>query len=600
MESDSKAIFFFIAVSVTFTLCPPATLSATAQTAKPVATPSVATKYISAIQKHDYQTIIDLTYAYQQKVNEIKAQNPQVLWPKLTTEYYDSQIAAFSQQPGFWQNYNEGLLGMTGDPTQAIRAMAGILLPNSKWKVTESRTEHVRDSIALGEYDLTTVYVTVDYPSVDESPFLDGKFLKEIIVALSLHTKTQLVIGLQRLPQGDVSWGHIPFMIFNATWVADGLFGLKFNAYAVGDGKPPFVWSMQCASIDLATYKNATFTPDPAAPHLSVNLNARFPESSFPLPCSLSAKDSAGHADAASITVPKMFTGPVQAYCWARAPWGTRGQVMTGNACIRPILMMNTSTPTSTEGIPEPAHSDSSSGTRSITSPQPPPHVANPACGNYDQCLKAGISIFQSDQEGALSDFQAAANQKPTDGEPWIWIGMVYLASGRNSEATLMADKALNLGYPLAIGVCHEKSFRPCERGMLSLTRQKVSFTAVGTSEALFAVPPSQITVEGVLAPPGLGHTSFRLKADGKHYNFEFIPLGVACQTQLFLQCPPQGMAQQLTMAKYVVQTIPKLASGELGQPAQPTIPSSTSAPTTHSSQVRNRSRRRAHGMATY
>ena len=48
---------------------------------------SVATRYMEALQKGDFKTVIDLSYGYQSEVNQIKAQNPQVLWPKLTKEY---------------------------------------------------------------------------------------------------------------------------------------------------------------------------------------------------------------------------------------------------------------------------------------------------------------------------------------------------------------------------------------------------------------------------------------------------------------------------------------------------------------------------------
>ena len=58
---------------------------------------TVAARYIEALQKGDFRTVIDLSYGYQAEVAQIKAQNPQVLWPKLTNQYYDAKIAIRSQ-----------------------------------------------------------------------------------------------------------------------------------------------------------------------------------------------------------------------------------------------------------------------------------------------------------------------------------------------------------------------------------------------------------------------------------------------------------------------------------------------------------------------
>jgi len=64
----------------------------------------------------------------------------------------------------------------------------------------------------------------------------------------------------------------------------------------------------------------------------------------------------------------------------------------------------------------------------------------------------------------------------------------------------------------------------------------------------------------------------------GKNYNFDFLdflPHDVTCSIPgRLLQCPPQRVAQQLAVANYVSQAIPKLASGTLGP--LPTPPAAT------------------------
>jgi len=78
-----------------------------------------------------------------------------------------------------------------------------------------------------------------------------------------------------------------------------------------------------------------------------------------------------------------------------------------------------------------------------------------------------------------------------------------------------------------------------------------------------------------------MAHVSFGLRVDGRNYNFDFLPFGVACQTQLFVQCPQQGIAQQLAVANYFSTTIPKLATGVFAQATRPTaIPTPSNSPT--------------------
>lgn len=179
------------------------TLSAAAQS--PVALNPVGA-YIGAIQKQDFKTVIDLTYTYQQEVARIKAANPQVLWPKLTAEYYSTKESSFRQQAGYWQNYGETLRALMGDPAQAIRALRSVLPPSCRWRVTESRTDQVQDSVAFGRYQRTRVYVTIDYPAPADSPLVDQKLIKQTILEFTVNATSQLIMAATELPQGRVYW----------------------------------------------------------------------------------------------------------------------------------------------------------------------------------------------------------------------------------------------------------------------------------------------------------------------------------------------------------------------------------------------------------
>jgi hypothetical protein len=61
----------------------------------------------------------------------------------------------------------------------------------------------------------------------------------------------------------------------------------------------------------------------------------------------------------------------------------------------------------------------------------------------------------------------------------------------------------------------------------------------------------------------------FTWQVDGKNFEMQFVPLGVECSAQGLLSCGPAGVAQQAAVATYLSETIPKLAAGAFGQPAQ-------------------------------
>jgi hypothetical protein len=184
------------------------------------------------------------------------------------------------------------------------------------------------------------------------------------------------------------------------------------------------------------------------------------------------------------------------------------------------------------------------------------------ACGDYDSCLRAGSNALNSsDWSGAISAYQAATDQRPTDAEAWEALGKAFLAGGRDQETAGAWDKALSLGGRLSISVCHERPFRPCEKGNLSISAKSIDFPAQSGQDA-FSVPPSEVSVKSSSRNSAVGRLAFALQVGKKSYTYYFLPLGVVCQVLFFPQCPPEGSRQQLWVTSYVSRTIPKLASG--------------------------------------
>jgi hypothetical protein len=226
------------------------------------------------------------------------------------------------------------------------------------------------------------------------------------------------------------------------------------------------------------------------------------------------------------------------------------------------------------------------SGTTTQPTTNPSDTVASsnavPACSDYDSCFQAGIAAYKSkDWGGAKTAFQAAANQRPTTGEPWIWLGRILFQDNQPHQLADLSDvwdKALSLGAQLMLGACHERSFQPCQRGDLALSTKSISFLANG-SQPIFSAAPADITPGRIFNNSAGAHISYSMRVANKNYAIDFIPLGTVCQFNLMVQCPQEGITKQLIMAQYVSETLAKLTRGVLTTTAAPTKPSNN-APT--------------------
>lgn len=206
--------------------------------------------------------------------------------------------------------------------------------------------------------------------------------------------------------------------------------------------------------------------------------------------------------------------------------------------------------------------------TATVQSANATPAVAA-SCTEYDGCMSAGQAAFRSkDFQGAISDFQAASVQRPSGGDAWAWLGISYLAAGRERDTPAAWDKALQLGATLPISVCHGRGMLPCDAGHIHMDASEISFTANNAKQ--FAVPPSQVSVLGASNNPFKSQVSFGLRISEKNYSYDFFPYGTACRVGGFLHCSEDGSRQQIVVRDYVLNTIPKLVAGTFGHPSQP------------------------------
>jgi tetratricopeptide (TPR) repeat protein len=201
------------------------------------------------------------------------------------------------------------------------------------------------------------------------------------------------------------------------------------------------------------------------------------------------------------------------------------------------------------------------------TEPGTNPGTNPAACNDYGACISSGYAALASSQwDDAIATFQKASTFDASKPDAWAGTGNAYLGASRKDEAAEKWDKALAVGGPLTFAACHGRSFSACEMGNLVLGPKQVSF-ASADGQQLFAVPPSQIASIKIHDVRIISHhfVHFAFKADGKNYVFQFVPVGVTCETKLSMICPDQGIVQQRAVSNYVSQAIPKLASGALG-----------------------------------
>lgn len=245
------------------------------------------------------------------------------------------------------------------------------------------------------------------------------------------------------------------------------------------------------------------------------------------------------------------------------------------NQSISYMMTMSKTKYTACDGSPSPdAASGGSSGVAAADS-APAPGGATP-CSDYDTCMKTGFAFEVAKNWGdARRNYLAGAKMRPSSGVPWQHLGTILLMDGethRVEELASVWDKALSLGATAPIAVCHERGLQPCERGELLLRTKTVSLRGSGTQE-LFASAPAGIVPGKLLNNSPQAHIAYSMKVGGKNYALDFIPFGAHCTYNLMVQCSADGMAQQLLLAQYVAQTLPKLVSGALAAAPETAAP---------------------------
>jgi hypothetical protein len=183
-------------------------------------------------------------------------------------------------------------------------------------------------------------------------------------------------------------------------------------------------------------------------------------------------------------------------------------------------------------------------------------------CANeYIGCVSAGRNAMSSlDWQSAINDFQTAANLNPTSTEPWVLLGSIYERTGQGEELSKAWNKAIAMGGTISVGACLGRAPKSCERGRLSLSGSSISFSVKGNP--VFSASPGEINSD---TTPNGHEYSFQIAQI--RYTFDFFPSrGTCAYNKAMVECPPEGTAQQLILARYVSQTMPRLSHAALAK----------------------------------
>jgi hypothetical protein len=183
-------------------------------------------------------------------------------------------------------------------------------------------------------------------------------------------------------------------------------------------------------------------------------------------------------------------------------------------------------------------------------------------CGSeYNGCIYAGRNAMSAmDWPTAISDFHAAANLNQTTSDPWLALARIYQRTGQNEELSKAWDKVIALSGTVAIPACLGRVSKSCERGTLSISVNAISFAI--NAKTVFSVPPSQVNPDSTPNDHEYG-----FEVGGTRYTFDFFPVGVNCAfNKSMVQCPSEGVSQQVILAQYVSQAIPKVVQGAAGR----------------------------------
>jgi hypothetical protein len=168
----------------------------------PAAGPSkAAAELLGGFEQGDFKKIFDNSFVYQAELGKLRAQNPQVMWPQVTGQYFESKKAAFIAPPerAFFSIAQPFTYAQ--DPKET--ALRDLFKPKPNWKILETRSLQPEMDMSGMRRAFTAVYVQLTYKNSSEAPIFHEGLLKQTIVALKFESEHTLFWSAEVVPNSD-------------------------------------------------------------------------------------------------------------------------------------------------------------------------------------------------------------------------------------------------------------------------------------------------------------------------------------------------------------------------------------------------------------
>lgn len=310
---------------------------------------------LAAFRDGNFRLIFDRSSFYQAAIPKIQRENPQIMWPKLNSEYYEAAKADFEGRGWGVRATLGGVVATTQpveSPSNAPNPAGSIIRPlvrgMPRWSILETRANRWErvEGMQVRQYTGTLAYAQLGFESATRAPLYGDGILKEIILALTFESNGNFYEATAQ-PKSEVLWpGSAGMQILSAQWITvlRGEANLGFN---IVGGTPPYSGVLSCGDhrfrVVVRDKSNSFSTGIYGSPfeepksHLTADTGGELPNSTFPLECRVTVRDAQGVADAVLFRVPQMYsTVPWGGYCWIRPPWfgWYQGQPRPRHGCV--------------------------------------------------------------------------------------------------------------------------------------------------------------------------------------------------------------------------------------------------------------------------
>jgi hypothetical protein len=302
-------------------------------------------RLLRAYESADFRQIFDSSYLYQSALERIPARLPQEPRQRQEDALYATGLKEFKEQPDTLElallgslldaglAHAEGTPGLVDPPANG--RLRNIMRSHPKWEILqEQELPPWPDAVTGITNHFVMVYVRLKYPDEADAALSDGGLVNEVTAGFRLVEGRNLYYSIEIVAESHKFFPLAKPRLLSAQWISarQGEFFVGFN---VVGGRPPYTSETRCAGIVVERMDGSEVTPDPGfvfGSPLQLKrsmINILVPSDlpvSFPVECHVTVKDQDHRLDKAKFTVPKMYPGQNQAYCFVREPWRGWGQ----------------------------------------------------------------------------------------------------------------------------------------------------------------------------------------------------------------------------------------------------------------------------------